>query len=107
MNLVNNRQDYRCKSDVLDCIIKSQFVNLPASLSVKVVTELQVTIETMFCVTVNPVTNERHIPHQIVISWNVKLHVLYITLFVDIRYSGINLTIHANSQSGVENQLLL
>jgi len=28
------------------------------------------------------ITDERHIPYQIIISWNAKLHGLYITLLV-------------------------
>jgi len=39
------------------------------------------------------------------VSWNVKLLVLYITLFVVISCSGGDLTIDANSQSAVASQL--
>jgi len=53
----------------------------------------------------DPVTDERHIPYQIVVSWNVKLYGLYITLFVATSCSGGNITIDANSQSAVASQL--
>jgi len=39
----------------------------------KVVTDLQLTIEAMLRVAANPITDERHIPYQIIISWNAKL----------------------------------
>ena len=52
-----------------------------------------------------PITDERRIPYQILVSWNAKLHGLYITLFVAISCSGGNLTIDANSQSAVASQL--
>ena len=53
----------------------------------------------------DPVTDERHIPYQIVVSWNAKFHGLYITLFVAISCSGGDLTIDANSRSAVASQL--
>ena len=53
----------------------------------------------------DPITDERHIPYQIVVSWNAKLHGLYITLFVAISCSGSDLTIDANSQSAVASQV--
>ena len=53
----------------------------------------------------DPVTDERHIPYQIVVSWNAKFHGLNNTLFVAISCSGGNLTIDANSQSAVTSQL--
>jgi len=65
----------------------SGFDNLAASPSVKIVTELQLTIEFMLCAAAEPITDERHIQYQIVVSWNAKLHGLYITLFVAISYS--------------------
>jgi len=43
MNLASDR----CESDVLGSIITSEFANLAASLSVEVVTELQLAIEAM------------------------------------------------------------
>ena len=43
--------------------------------------------------------------NQIVVSWNAKLHGLYITLFVAVSSSGGDLTINANSQSAVVSQL--
>ena len=46
----------------------------------KVVTELQLTIEAMLRAAADPITDKRHIPYQIVVSWNAKLHGLYITL---------------------------
>jgi len=52
-----------------------------------------------------PITDERHIPYQIVVSWNAKLHGLYITLFVLISCSGGDPMIDANSQSAVASQL--
>jgi len=72
---------------------------------VKVFTELQFTIEAMLRAVADPVTDERHILYQIVVSWNAKLHGLYITLFVAISCSGGDLTIDANSQSAVASQL--
>jgi len=53
----------------------------------------------------DPVTDERHIPYQIIVSWNAKFHGLYITLFVAISCSGGDLTIDANSPSAVVSQL--
>ena len=44
-------------------------------------------------------------PYQIIVSCNAKLHGLYITLFVPISCSGVDLTIDANSQSAVASQL--
>ena len=81
----------------------SEFANLGASPSVKVVTELQFTIEpeAMLRAAADPVTDERHISYQIVVSWNG----LYITFFVAISCSGGDLTIDANSQSAVASQL--
>ena len=43
-------------------IIASEFANLGASPSVKVVTELQLTIEAVLRATADPITDERHIP---------------------------------------------
>ena len=71
----------------------------------KVFTELQFTVEAMLRAVADPVTDERHILYQIVVSWNAKLHGLYITLFVAISCSGGDLTIDANSQSAVASQL--
>ena len=85
MNLASDRWDRRCESDVFDSVITSVSVNLDASLSNKVVTESQLTTEAMLRVAAYPITDKRHIPHQIIISWNAKLHGLYITLFVAIR----------------------
>jgi len=62
-------------------LITSVSIVLDASPSVKVVTELQLTIETILRADADPITDVRHIPHQIVVSWNAKLHGLYITLF--------------------------
>jgi len=66
---------------------------------------LQFTIEAMLRATANPITDEKHIPYQIVVSWKTKLHGLYITLFVAISCSGGDLTIDANSQSALASQL--
>ena len=52
-----------------------------------------------------PIADERHIPYQIIISWNAKLHGLYITLFVATSCSGGDLTIDVNSQTAVASQL--
>jgi len=93
------------ESDVLGSIITSKFANLAASPSVEVVTELQFTIEAMLRAAADPVTDERHIPYQIVVSWNAKFHGMYITLFVAISCSGGDLTIDANSPSAVARQL--
>jgi len=41
MDLVNNRKDCRCESDVLGRVITSEFAHLAASLGVEVVTEWQ------------------------------------------------------------------
>ena len=49
----------------------------------------------------DPITDERHIPYQIITSWNAKLYSLYIALFVAISCSGGDLTIDASSQSAV------
>jgi hypothetical protein len=65
---------------------------------------LQFTIEAMLRAAANPITDERHIPYQIIVSWNAKLHSLYITLFVAINCSSGDLTIDANSQSAVASQ---
>ena len=59
----------------------------------------------MLSAAADPVTDERHNPYQIVVSWNAKIHGLYITLFVAISCSGWDLTIDANSQSAVASQL--
>ena len=71
----------------------------------KVVTELQFTIETMLRAAADPVTHKRHIPYQMLIARNVKIRDLYISLFVVISCSGVDLTIDANSQSAVASQL--
>ena len=54
------------------------------------------TIEAMLRAAADPIADERHIPYQIIVSWNAKLHGLYITLFVAISCSGVHLTIDAN-----------
>ena len=66
---------------------------------------MQLTIEAMLHAAADPVTDERHIPYQIVVSWNAKFHGLYITLFVTISCSGGDLTIDVNFQSAVASQL--
>ena len=71
----------------------------------KVVTELQLTIEAMLRAAADLITDERHIPYHIIISWNAKLHGLYITLFVAISCNGGDLTIDANPQCAVASQL--
>jgi len=53
----------------------------------------------------DPITDDTHITYQIVVSWNAKLHGLFITLFVAISCRGGDLTIDANSQSNVASQL--
>jgi len=93
------------ESDFLGSVITSVSVDLDASPSVKVVTELQLTIEAMLRAAADPTTDERHIPYQTIVSWNAKLHGLYIILFVAVRCSGGDLTIDANSQSAVASQL--
>jgi len=80
-------------------------VVLDASPSVKVVIELQRIIAAMLRAAADSFTDDRRIPYQIIVSWNAKLHGLYITLFVTISYSGVDLTIDANSQSAVASQL--
>jgi len=80
-------------------------VDLDASPSVKVVTELQLTIEAMLRAAADPITDERHIPYQIIVSWTATLHGLYITLFVAISCTSGDLAIDANSQSAVASQL--
>jgi len=82
VNLARDRQDHRCESNVLDSIITSVSINLDASLSIKVVSELQLTIEAILRAAADPITDKRHIPYQIIISWSDKLHDLYITLFL-------------------------
>jgi len=94
-----------CESDVLGSVITFVSVVLDASPSVNVVTKLQLTIEAMLRAAADPITDERHIPYQIVVSWNAKLHGLCITLFVAISCSGGDLTIDANSQSADASQL--
>jgi len=47
----------------------------------------------------DPITDERHIPYQIIISWNAKLHGLYITLFVVTSCSSGELAVDTFSQS--------
>ena len=79
--------------------------NHVCSPSVKVVTELQLTIETMLQAAANPITHKRHIPYQMLIARNAKIHGLYITLFVVISCSGVDLTIDANFQSAVASKL--
>jgi len=69
---------------------------------VKVVTELLLIIEAMLRAAADPITDERHIPYQIIISWNAKLHGLYITLFVAISCSGSDLTVDTKLQSAVQ-----
>jgi len=66
---------------------------------------LHLTIEAMLRAAADPISDERHIPYQIIISRNAKLHGLYITLFVAISCSGGDLTIDANIQSAVASQL--
>jgi len=53
----------------------------------------------------NPITDERYIPHQIIISWNAKLHGLYIILFVAISCSSGELAVDAYSQPAFASQL--
>ena len=52
-----------------------------------------------------PITHKRHIPYQMLIARNAKIHGLYIILFVVISCSGVDLTIDANFQSAVASQL--
>jgi len=64
---------------VLGSIITSEFANLGASPSVKVVTELQLTMETMLQAAANPITHKRHIPYQMLIARNVSMIVFLYT----------------------------
>ena len=93
------------RSDVLGSIITFVSVVLAASPSVKVVTELQPTIEAMLHAAANPITDERHIPYQIILSWITKLHGLYMTLFVVINCSSGDLEGDTYSQNAVASQL--
>ena len=52
-----------------------------------------------------PITHKRHIPYQMLIARNAKIHGLYITLLVVICCSGVDLTIDANFQSAIASQL--
>jgi len=58
--------------DVLDSVILSVSINLDARLSIQVVTKLQLTIEAMLRAAADPITDKRHIPYQIIISWNAN-----------------------------------
>ena len=63
------------------------------------------TISCMLQAAANPITHKRHIPYQMLIARNAKIHGLYLTLFVVISCSGVDLTIDANFQSAVASQL--
>jgi len=71
----------------------------------KVVTELQITIEATLRAAANPITDERYITYQINISWNTELYGLYITLFIAISCSGGDFTVDTYSQSAVASPL--
>jgi len=86
-------------------VITSVSINLDASPSIKVVTEFQLTIEAMLRAAADPITDEGHIPYQIIISQNAKLHGLYITLFVVISCSSGDLAVDPYSQPAVASQL--
>ena len=105
MNLASDRQDHRCESDVLGSVITSEFPDLAMSPSVKVVNKLQLTIEAMLRAAADPITDERHIPYHIIISWNAKLHGLYITLFVVVSCSSGDLAVDPHLQNAVASQL--
>jgi len=60
---VNLASDRRCESDVLDCVITFVSINLGASPSIKVVTELQRTIEAMLHAVADFISDERYIPY--------------------------------------------
>jgi len=51
------------------------------------------------------ITDERDNLCQIIISWNAKLHGLYITLFVVISCSSGDLAVDPYSQTAVASQL--
>jgi len=104
MNLASDRLDRWCERDVLGSVLTSVSSDLAASPSVKVVTELQLTVEAMLRAAADPIKDERHIPCQISIYWNAELHGLYITLFVVIRWSSGDLTVATYSQSAVASQ---
>ena len=53
----------------------------------------------------DPITDERHIPYHIIISWNAKLHGLYITLFVVVSCSSGDLAVDPHLQNAVASQL--
>ena len=91
----------RCSGSIITFVS----VVFDASPNVKVVTELQLTIEAMLRAAADFMTDNRHTPYQIVVSWNAKLHGLYITLFIAISCSGGDLTIDVNSQSAVASPL--
>jgi len=94
-----------CDSDVLDSVITSVSSDLAARPSIKVVTELQLTIEAMLRAAANPILDERHIPYQIIMSWNAKLHGLHITVFVVISCSSGDLTVDMYLQIAVASLL--
>jgi hypothetical protein len=52
----------------------------------------------MLRATADPITDEKHIPYQIIISWNAKLDGLHITLFVVISCSSGDLAVVTYSQ---------
>ena len=57
VNLASDRSDCRCESNVLDSVITSVSSNHTASPSVKVVTELQQTIEAMLRAAADHITD--------------------------------------------------
>jgi len=52
----------------------------------------------MLRATADPITDEKHISYQIIISWNAKLDGLHITLFVVISCSSGDLAVDTYSQ---------
>jgi len=86
-------------------VITSVSSDVAASPSVKVVTELQLTIEAMLHAAADPITDERHMAYQIIICYNAKLHGLYITLFAAISCSSGDLAVDTYSQSADASQL--
>jgi len=51
------------------------------------------------------IAGKRHIPYQMIISWNAKLYGLYITLFVVISCSSGDLAVDPYTQTAVASHL--
>jgi len=105
VNLASDRQDCRCESDVFGSIITFVSVVLDASPSVKVVTELQLTIEAMLRAVSYPVTDERYIPYQFVVSLylSYKMTIVHTDESSAITASFSNESKHARSSKAVKD----